>query len=245
MTKAIITAAWLFAGLAAALAVTTPAAAIEKKALTYYGATVEQLEYRAGEDSDDNMLAWDAEVFYGTDNAKLRLESEGEYIWKTEVFETLEFQGAVQIPISPFFDAKAGIRYDAPEGPDRAYAVVGLHGLAPQWIELDADVFLSEKGDFSARLDAEYELLITNRLTLIPSLEIGFAASDDLEIGIGAGFTSLELGARLTYDLVDRDIVPYIGVHWEQLLGQTAGFARAEGEDAGALFLVAGLRLSF
>lgn len=234
---------WLAAGVGTVFAFVTPAVAVEEKALVYYGMSAEQLEYRVGEDSD--VLAWDADAFYGTDNWKIRVESEGEYAEQPGVFETLEFQGALQIPISTFFDAKAGIRYDVPEGPDRVYGVVGVHGLAPQWIELDADLFLSEEGDFSARLDMDYELLITNRLILTPSLELGVAATDDAEIGIGAGVTSMELGARLSYDLVDRDIAPYIGVHWEQLFGKTAKFARAEGEETNAVFFVAGLRLSF
>ncbi|MCB1807253.1 MAG: copper resistance protein B, partial [Candidatus Competibacteraceae bacterium] len=104
---------------------------------------------------------WDGDAFVGTDEWKLRLQSEGEYIKGPDVFETLENQLLVQRLVSDFFDIKAGVRFDTPDGPDRTYAVIGIQGLAPQWFEVDADLFISEKGDVSARLDVDYELLIT------------------------------------------------------------------------------------
>ena len=51
-----------------------------------------------------------------------------------------------------------------------AHGVVALNGLAPYWFEVDASAFLSEKGDVTARIEAEYELLLTQRLILVKSL---------------------------------------------------------------------------
>jgi hypothetical protein len=57
-----------------------------------------------------------------------------------------------QIPISDFFDAKAGARFDTPEGSDRTYAVLGVAGLAPQWFDFHnqsahvAPTYLNEFG---------------------------------------------------------------------------------------------------
>jgi copper resistance protein B len=56
---------------------------------------------------------------------------------------------------------------------------------------------------------------------------------------------STEVGARLSYDLIDRTVSPYIGVHYERSFGKTAGFARDEGESVDAVFIVAGLKLLF
>ena len=90
------------------------------------------------------------------------------------------------------------MRLDTPsKEQDRLYGVIGVTGLAPQWIEVDADIFFSEKGNTSARLDAEYELLITNYLILQPSVDINFAFSDDKAIGVGSGLNSIEAGLRL------------------------------------------------
>ena len=122
---------------------------------------------------------------------------------------------------------------------------MGLTGLAKQWIEIDADLFVSDKGDASARLDAEYELLLTNRITLTPSADLNVAFSDDRKMGIGSGFSSAEAGLRLSYDLLDRLVSPYIGVVWERKFGETADLAREEGEDVEAWFVGIGMKVLF
>jgi copper resistance protein B len=225
------------------LAITALPTTAQEKSPLFYSVTMEQLEYRLGDEAD--VAAWDGDALVGTDELKLRLQSKGEYDRDASGFETLENQILLQRPVSDFFDAKFGVRFDTPKGPNRTYGVLGIQGLAPQWFEVDADFFLSEHGDASARLDVDYELLITNRLILTPSAEIDFAFSEDRGIGVGSGLNKIEFGARLSYDLVDRSIAPYIGMHFEQLFSSTKRFARAEGEPGNNLSFVAGVRLRF
>ena len=232
----------VFAGLAA-IAIPASSQAQETN-LIFYGVQMEELEYRQG-DQSENLLVWDGDAFLGTDELKLRWLGKGEYDADGDVLETMENRLVLQKPISDFFDIKAGVRLDSPEGVDRWFGVFGVTGLAPQWIEIDADLFISETGDVSARLDAEYELLITNRLILTPSGEIDVALSDDREIGVASGLNSIELGLRLSYDVIDRTFSPYIGVVFERKFGRTADFARDEGEDPSALFAVIGAKLMF
>ena len=232
----------VFAGLAA-IAIPASSQAQETN-LIFYGVQMEELEYRQG-DQSENLLVWDGDAFIGTDELKLRWLGKGEYDADGDVLETMENRLVLQKPISDFFDIKAGVRLDSPEGVDRWFGVFGVTGLAPQWIEIDADLFISETGDVSARLDAEYELLITNRLILTPSGEIDVAISEDREIGVASGLNSIELGLRLSYDVVDRTFSPYIGVVFERKFGRTADFARDEGEDPSALFAVIGAKLMF
>lgn len=220
-----------------------PAHAMDKEPLVFYGLSLEQLEYRFGEDGD--VMAWDGDAFIGTDEWKLKLQSEAEFEDRDDKFETLETQVSVQRLIGTFWDAKAGVRFDTPDGPDRTYGMVGLHGLAPQWFEVDADLFLSETGDLSARLDVDYELLLTNWLILTPTAEIDFALSDDREIGVGAGISKAEVGLRLSYDMLERTVSPYVGTHYERHFGETGRLAEADGEEKDAWFFVAGVRLLF
>lgn len=207
-----------------------------------YGVQIEQLEYRFG-DKDTNVMAWGGDAMIGTDELKFVLRSEGEFETKTDKLESMETQARVQVPVSTFFDAVAGVRVDTPDGPDRVHGVVGLHGLAPQWFEIDADLFVSDNPSF--RIEAEYEALITNYLILTPSIEIDLPFTDDTEIGIGAWGPRLEIGVRLSYDLIDRAVAPYIGVHYERVMGESQDLKEAEGEDADGLFFVAGVRLLF
>lgn len=215
-----------------------------KQALRVWGAQFEELEYRYSDD-DEELGAWKADLFYGTDEFKARWLSNGEYAIDEQAYHTLENQLVGQVPVSEFFDAKAGIRFDTPEGPDRTYAVVGLSGLAPQWFEIDASLYASQDGDVSAELDAEYELLITNHWILVASVNASIAFSEDREIGVGKGLVSTETGLKLSYDLIDRSFSPYIGVVHERKYGDTADLARDQSSGIEDWFAVVGARLSF
>ena len=235
--EAVRIANWLFGGLLSAIMAAPQAEAQQ----LLWGIQAEQVEYRVGEDG--GVAAWDLDAFVGTDELKVVWRSEGEFSVDQEAFETFENQLRVQVPVSPFFDAVAGIRVDTPEGANRVHAVLGLHGLAQQWIEVDADFFVSDHPSF--RFEAEYEGLITNRIVLTPSIEIDLPFTDDEAFGQGGWGPKLELGLRLSYDLVDRAISPYIGVHYERVFGESSLLAAREGENAGAVFFVVGARILF
>lgn len=202
---------------------------------------VEQSELRARDGHE--AIAWEAEAWYGGDYHKALLKTEGEYDL-SGAFESAEAQLLYSRLIGHFWDAQVGLRYDFEPDPSRAYLVAGVAGLAPGGIELDAHGFVSEKGDLSARLEAEYDLLITQRLVLQPKAELDFAAQRERALGIGKGLSEVELGLRLRYEFA-REFAPYVGVHWERKVGETARFAREDGEGTDHLFLVAGLRFWF
>ncbi len=206
-----------------------------------WGIQVEQLEYRIGDDTD--VFAWDFDAVVGTDEFKLVWRSEAEFAFEENKFETLENQIRGQVPINRFFDAVAGIRVDGPDVPTRVYGVLGIHGLAEQWFEIDADFFVSKYASF--RFEVEYEALITNRLILTPSVEFTLPFTDDEENSIGAFGPKLEVGARLSYDLIDRAVSPYVGVHYERVFGRSADFARDDNESEDALFFVVGVKVMF
>lgn len=210
----------------------------------FWGVQFEELEYRYSDD-DEELGVWDADAFYGTDELKLRWLSKGEYSLEEDSFEDLENQLLLQSPISDFFDAKAGVRVDTPEGPSRTYGVLGIAGLAPQWFEVDASVYVSDEGKASAEFDAEYELLLTNRLILAFGLDAVVAFSEDREIGLGKGLSSAETGIRLSYDAVGRAFSPYVGIVHERSFGDTQDLAEEEGDSASEWFAVVGARLVF
>ena len=230
----------LLAGLCTAV---VAAAASPVQADTYWAVQAERAEVRTGDSGE--VFALELDAYRGTDAFKLRYSNETEYQLNESAMERFEHRVLGQVPISDFFDAKAGVRLDTPKGPNRYYGVVGIQGLAPQWFEVDLDFFVSTRGDLSSRLDAEYELLITNRLILTWGLELDVPFSNDREVGVGKWGPKLETGLRLSYDVVDRSVAPYVGVHYERLFGRTADLARDDGEVTSDLFLVAGVRLSF
>ena len=136
------------------------------------------------------------------------------------------------------------MRHDFQQGAERTFGVIGVQGLAPYWFELDTAIFISGDGDISARIEAEYDLLITQRLILQPRTELNFAVQSVADAGVGSGLSTAELGLRLRYEF-SRQFAPYAGVNWVRSVGETADSARAGSEDVGAVSVVAGVRLWF
>lgn len=201
----------------------------------------EQLEYRV--QKGRNLIYWDAEAWIGGDDNKLWFKTEGEKK-RDDEFERAELHILYNRRINDFFDLQGGVRHDFRPGPSRTFGTIGLQGLAYYFIESDIAAFISNKGEFSARLTGEIDLPITQSLILQPKAELNLSAENVRERGIGRGVDSLELGLRLRYEIVP-EFAPYIGVNWERRLGRSAEYARDEGERAGELSFVAGLRFWF
>jgi copper resistance protein B len=202
---------------------------------------VDQLEAKTHNGRDG--YAWDAQAWYGGDINKLWIKTEGEGAFG-EAVEGAEVQALWSRAIDPWFDLQLGVRHDFRPDPERTHLVVGVQGLAPYWFEVDAAAFVSNKGDVTARLEAEYDLRITQKFILQPRVELDLSLQDVAEIGIGSGLSSGEIGARLRYE-IRPEFAPYVGVEYERAFGRTTDFRRAAGEKAGGLSLLVGLRTWF
>lgn len=203
---------------------------------------IDQLEVglRDGRES----YGWeDFHFWHGGDINKLWIKSEGEGAFGGSL-ERAEVQALWSRAISPFFDLQAGVRYDIRPDPGRAYLVLGVQGLAPYWFEIDSALFVSNRGDVSARFEGEYDQRITQRLVLQPRVELDLSLQDVPELGIGSGVSSGEAGLRLRYEIAP-EFAPYVGVQYEREFGGTARFSRAAGEDVGGWSLVMGVRTWF
>lgn len=189
-----------------------------------------------------SVFHWEGESWIGGDINRFVFKTEGEA--NEDDVESAEVQALYSRAIGPYFDLQAGVRYDIEPSPNRAYAVIGFEGVAPYWFETTGAVFVSDEGELSARFEGSYDARLTQRFILQPSAEINVSAEDVPELGLGAGLTDIELGLRLRYDIT-RTFAPYIGVSYEAKLGDTADYARADGEDASDTRLVFGLRARF
>ncbi|MBY6128479.1 copper resistance protein B [Qipengyuania aquimaris] len=200
----------------------------------------ERLEARF-KDGEEGFL-WDIQGWYGGDIDKFVLKSEGEGEFGGEI-EDAEIQALWGHAIGPFFDLQAGARIDL-EPDTRSHLVLGIQGLAPYMWHVDGALFLSDRGDLTARIEGEYDQKITQRLILQPRVELELSAQDIPERAIGAGLTKIEPGLRLRYEIA-REFAPYVGVEYEAKLGETADIARAAGEDPDALVALVGIRAWF
>ena len=206
-----------------------------------YRVLIDQLEARTQNGRDG--YAWDAEAWYGGALNRLVLKTEGEATFGSSP-EHAEVQALGSRALDPWFNLQAGVRYDIRPDPGRGYLVVGVEGIAPYWFEVDGALFLSNKGDLSGRVEAEYEQRITQRLMLQPRVDLDFSLQDVPELRTGSGLTTAEAGLRLRYEIVP-EFAPYFGVHYGRAFGDTARFRRAAGEDIGGWSFLVGVRTWF
>lgn len=201
---------------------------------------LDQLEWRAHDGKDG--LAWQGHASTGGQIDRFLLRSEG--AMEGSKVEEGEVRALWSHAIGPYANLETGLRQDFGHGPSRTHATIGVDAMLPYWIEAEGAVFLSHKGDVTARVELTHDMRLTNQLILQPRLEADLSAQDIPALGVGSGITELSGGLRLRYAIKPR-LAPYVGVHRERKLGDTARFARAAGEGTAATSFVAGVFLFF
>lgn len=230
-------AAWLLSA--------APALAMDDQA-TYW--RVDALVERRASATPDT--AWQGSAWIGGDSDKVRVESSGVlgdsgHIDNEGGTRGIDNRLYYSRLIAPFWDAKAGVQMSVFDGGQtRAGFLAGVAGTAPYDIHLDAVAGVSNAGVVSLRLEARYDLLITQKLIAQPFVEAMAASTDDAAIGLGSGLSRIEGGLRLRYE-IEKEFAPFVGVGFEQFAGPTAAYAAANGEAASKLRFLAGLRVWF
>lgn len=206
----------------------------------FYGVLADRLE--RVDNGDDQALAYEVNAWAGRDydRAVVRAEGDIEHGRLAQASTELLWRHA----LTGFWNSDLGVRYDTGHGPDQSWLAAGVSGLAPYWLELDATVYLGDDGQTALALEAEYELLLTQRLVLQPAIELTAYGSNDVERGQGRGLSDLVAGARLRYE-ISRQFAPYVGWEWQSALGDRADQLRAEDEATQEHRWVAGIRFWF
>ena len=199
---------------------------------------IDQLEGFTG--NDGSGIAVDAQAWYGgdLDKAWLKVDGSRRNGSLSETRTELLWNHAVGI----YWGTQLGLRHDFGGGPSRTYAAFGVQGLAPYWFDVEATAYVGEGGRTALRFEAEYELLLTQRLVLQPDVEVNVYGKIDPQREIGSGIADIDIGLRLRYEIT-RKFAPYIGVSWNRKLGNTARLARDDGNPVSSTQFVAGIRM--
>lgn len=187
-------------------------------------------------------LTWDGTAWFGTDLNRLWLRSEG--VRRDGHTAEADIEALYGHSVATWWDVVAGWRHDLRPGASQDFAAIGVMGRTPYKFDVAATAYVGSGGQTAARLEGEYELLLTNRLILQPRIELNLFGRDDPQRGIGSGLSTMETGLRLRYEIT-RQFAPYIGLVQERSFGRTATFRRAAGEDATDTRLVAGFHIWF
>ncbi|MBN8873305.1 MAG: copper resistance protein B [Rhodospirillales bacterium] len=207
----------------------------------FFHGILDQAEGRIG--GGQSGFRWSGQAWIGTDYDKLWLKSEGFALGKGGV-EDGQNEVLYSRAVSTFLDLQAGLRTDWDSGTGRTWAALGVQGLAPLFFDYEVTGYLSDGGHAALKLAGSYDLLITQRLILQPNIEMNFYSKADLGRRVGAGLSDIDAGLRLRYE-ISRKFAPYVGVAYVGRFGETARFARQEGEGATAVQFVFGIRSWF
>jgi copper resistance protein B len=198
-----------------------------------------QLEDRT--DGRDNELRWEGETWIGTDMNRLWIKSEGVFQDGSMSDGDHEVLYDRPIPRVRYFDAQAGVRADLDSGPHRFWSAIGIEGLAPNFFEFEPTVYFRDEGHIAGKVEASYDLRITQRLVAQPQLELNFYSKRDPARGLGTGLADLDTAIRLRYE-IRRKLAPYVGFAYTDQYGSTAGYSRRAGEAVANPRFVFGLR---
>jgi copper resistance protein B len=204
-------------------------------------ALLDQFEDRSN--GADTEFRWDGQAWLGTDYDKFWIKSEG-IVRSDGTVEDGRHEFLYDRAISTYFDLQGGIRTDLDSHPSRNWAAFGIQGLAPLFFDVEATAYVSDQGHFAGRVQAFYDLLITQRLILQPEVEVNLYSKSDPARLVGAGFSDIDTGLRLRYE-ISRKFAPYLGVVYAGSFGQTANFARRAGESTSDVWVVFGIRSWF
>jgi copper resistance protein B len=197
---------------------------------------VDELEWQ-----EDEELVWDATAWIGKDRDKLWLRSEGQHTdGSTEEFRTQLFYHRA---ISPYWNMRAGWRGDWQPEARRSWFALGIAGLAPGFIETELTAYIAD-GRSSVRLENSYSINLSQRFSLEPEFEMNWYSDADPANSRGDGFTDLELDLRLYYQ-IRPELMPYVGLTYTALFGETGDFAEAGGDRDRSLQALVGLNFWF
>lgn len=210
---------------------------------TFAAADVLDIDPRSG-----GELHWDMNGWSGGDLNRLWFKSEGNQ-GLSQSARNVDAQLLYGRFFGKFYDAQigGGVQTATYQGRNvnRVQAVFGLEaiwGLLPFRTDVESLVFVSQKGDVSARVTALRDYLITQRLILQARAETTVAVQEVKEFTVGSGLNDFEVGFRLRYEF-RREFGPYVGINVKRLVFGTADLARADGQEVNQSALVFGVRV--
>ena len=204
-----------------------------------WGVSVEQLGYQF----DDDQINYEVDAWYGKDERRLAVRSEGSVETKDDKKIDSLTSLAYWKPLSIFWNGEAGVAYDTKN--DKAALMAGIVGTAPYFVETDARAYLYTDGQVRLDLGTAYEWRLTQRWVVRPEVGLTAFSKDDTDNGIAKGFNDFDAEVRLMYETLNRQLAPYVGVSYSTALGDARDLRRQENKSVDSSSLTAGVTFWF
>ncbi|MGP5543268.1 copper resistance protein B, partial [Psychrobacter celer] len=193
--------------------------------LPTWGISVDDLGYQFEEDA----VNFELEGWYGDDSHRVRLRTEGSAETKDD--KAIDSLSSLSYwkPLGVFWNGEVGAAYNTEN--DKSALMAGITGTAPYFIETDARAYVYTDGQVQLDLGAEYEWRLDQHWVVIPEAGLTVFSKDDTDNNITKGFNELETEIRLTYEMLSRQLSPYVGFSYETALSDTRDLRRQNNED--------------
>ena len=201
---------------------------------------VKRLEWTHSGNS--NQGAYEIEGWWGDDWNRAVLKAEGEI--SNQSLGDARTELLWRKPLGTFWNTELGVRQDSGDVNNRTWLALGINGISPYWLDLDATFYVRDQSQTALILNAEYDWRITQSWVLQPRLEVSFYGKNDLANDMGQGLSEVQSGLRLRYD-INHQFMPYIGVEVNRHYGKTADLMTAKGEQSNQTLAVAGVAFWF
>jgi copper resistance protein B len=205
---------------------------------TWYKLTAKLEE---GTKDDASLFDWEIKGSIGNDVHRFKMETKGDVL-KTSIMHS-EVWGLYNRTISEFWNIQGGIRQDI-EPEHQTFGVLGIDGMAINFIETEANAFLSDTGMVTMRLEQEIDVPITQKLVTQPHVEVNVSVNGDKDNNTGDGINDIEIGLETRYQLT-RFFAPYIDIRYKKLVGETAVLAKQQQDDTQETTLRIGVAFRF
>lgn len=215
-----------------------------------YAITTVDNKWLLNEDGE-GALKSEIETRIGTDENKIFLKA---HIDKHESHDAeYDFKMLYSRMISDFWDAQIGARYRvekverdqrSTDTEEKLDGVIGLHGMAPYFFEIDAYLYAGEDNYSGFSLETERDLLLTQKLIFQPYLNVDVVFSDDSKYAKKSGLSGVTAGIETRYE-ISKKIMPYIDIAYEYSKGNDATPWQVESDSEKGWLYGAGVRFKF
>ncbi len=158
-----------------------------------------------------------------------------------------EFQALYGRNIAQFWDAQIGVRHDMKTdftSHSVDYLTIGLEGLAPYFFETEAQLFLSNQGNYSGHFKQSVDIFITQKLITQPYAEFDFYSQNVDQLKVAKGLAELEVGTLTRYEIT-RKLAPYFAIRYNRKTFGTQEIAQTKHDRISNFIASVGLRLRF
>lgn len=197
---------------------------------------VKRLEWQHS--NDNNQGAYDIEGWWGDDWNRAVLKAEGEI--SNQSLSDARTELLWRRPLSTFWNTELGVRQDSGYTKNRTWAALGINGIAPYWLNLDATLYVRDQSQTELILIGEYDWRITQRLVLQPRVEMSLYSKKDPSNDIGEGLSQIQSSVRLRYE-INRQFAPYLGFENNHAYGKTVDFLNNSNLKSNQSYAVAGV----